>query len=128
MNFSDTLTIKVNHRISARKSVVKDEQVPAKFYGPLAVKKDSDATTYHKAQYSISHRATGLRVAGELNINQAIRMAKQLQDMPEWNEDLSEGRTIGNSHVFDKLREAVVEAKRDHGADHDYNIRRKWRI
>jgi hypothetical protein len=129
MNFPETLTIKVSKRVSARKTVVVDEQVPARFYGPLAVKKDSDATKYSKASYSITHRPTGLRVAGELNLNQAIRIAKQLQDMPEWNEpSLGEGRTAANTALFDRLRDAVVEAKRDHDADHDYNIRRKWRI
>jgi hypothetical protein len=129
MQFPDTVTIKVQKRVSARKTITVEEQHPARFYGPLAVRKTCDATNYSKASYNITHRATGLRVLDELNLQQAIRIAKDLQDLPEWaDETLGEGRTIGNSFVFDRLREAVLDAKRRHGADADHNLRRKWRL
>jgi hypothetical protein len=128
MNFPDTVTIKVQKRVSARKTITVEEQHPARFYGPLAVRCEREATTYHKASYNVTHRATGLRVVADCTLHQAIRIAKDLQDMPEWAEDLSEGRTIANSHVFDRLREAMLDARRRHGADADFNLRRKWRL
>jgi hypothetical protein len=129
MQFPDTVTIKVQKRVSARKTITVEEQHPARFYGPLAVRCEREASTHHKASYNVTHRATGLRVVADCTLQQAIRIAKDLQDLPEWAEPtLGEGRTIGNSHVFDKLAEAVRKAKWVHDADADYNLRRKWRI
>lgn len=129
MQFPDTVTIKVQKRVSARKTITVEEQHPARFYGPLAVRMEAEATKRSKASYGVTHRATGLRVVGEVNLQQAIRIAKDLQDMPEWNEPtLGEGRTIGNTAIMDRLREATLDARRRHGADADYNLRRKWRM
>jgi hypothetical protein len=126
MKLSDTLMIK---RPVYKRGKSVDEAVPAKFYGPLAVHLFSEATNYSKASYSISHRATGLRVLGDLTLQQAQRIAKQLQGDEGWNEPrLADGRTPETAELFDRMRDLVLQAKRDHSADSDYNLRKKWRM
>jgi hypothetical protein len=131
MKLSDTLTIKrpVYKRGKHVKGQAIDEQVPAKFYGPLAVHLFSEATNYSKASYSLTHRATGLRILGELTLQQAQRIAKQLQGDEGWSDErLAHGRTVATKELFDRMRDLVLQAKRDHGADADYNLRKKWRM
>ena len=129
MKFPDTLTVKRPIYKGSKIVGSKDDPVPARFYGPLAVQLEGEATNYSKASYAVSHRASGLRVLGELTLQQAIRIAKQLQSDEGWNDPrLTEGHKRETAELFARMADLVLQAKRDHGADADWNLRKKWRM
>lgn len=118
MNLTDTIDIKVTaYEKKGRKrvAVVKTKTVPAKHYGPLALHHDVQqymGRGKSRQLWKVSHRATGLRIVGELPLDQARDIAKRIKDMPEWwDRRIGDGRTAETAALFDKLQIAVLEVK-----------------
>lgn len=110
MNLSDNIEISVGTRVG-RKTVVSKEAVPAKIYGPLAVHKD--IVQGKRQTWRITHIASGLRVCGELTLKAAAGIAKDLRDLPEW-QDPTIATENPNRDVLSKLANAVIEARAFH--------------
>lgn len=112
MNLTDTIDITVRV-YKGKKTVSAKETVPAKVYGPLALHKD--ICTGKRQLWRVTHIATGLRVLGELPLNAAIAIVKELKGLPEWQDPrLADGYCAGTTALFDKLVAAVKEAQRFH--------------
>lgn len=110
MNLTDTIQITVS-KYTGKRRVVAKEDVPAKLYGPLAIHHD---VVYGKRQtWKISHVASGLAVCTELTLKAAVAIAKELKDLPEWQEPTL-GTDNPNREAHAKLANAVIEARRFH--------------
>lgn len=106
MKLTDTVRIRIS-TVAMREW----EEHPAKLYGPLAVHKD--LVQGKRQLWRISHVGSGMRVVGELSLKAATAIAKELQDMPEWN-DPTIATDNPNREALSKLANAVREARDFH--------------
>lgn len=106
MKLTDTIKIRVS-TVAKREW----EEHPAKIYGQLAVHKD--LVQGKRQLWRITHVGSGLRVVGELSLKAVTAIAKELQDMPEW-QDPTIATDNPNREVLSKLANAVREARDFH--------------
>jgi hypothetical protein len=106
MKLTDTVKIRVS-TVAKREW----ETHPSRNYGQLAVHKD--LVQGKKQLWRISHVDSGFRVVGELTLKAATAIAKELQDMPEW-QDPTIATDNPNREVLNKLANAVREARDFH--------------
>lgn len=113
MKLTDTIKIRCTvTKRDGRKRIETVEMLdePCKLYGPLALHKDFHAGKIQL--WKITHVATGLRVIGEVKLDEAVSIIKQVKGLPEWNDPrLGEGMNAGNKALFDSLVVAIRAAQ-----------------
>jgi hypothetical protein len=113
MKLTDTIKIRCTvTKRDGRKRIETVEMLdePCKLYGPLALHKDFHAGRVQL--WKITHVATGLRVMGEVKLDEAVSIIKQVKDLPEWHDPrLAEGVNAGNKALFDGLVVAIRKAQ-----------------